>query len=293
MKYAWIKDQRDQFPVAVMCQVLDVSRSGFYAWLEREPSPTQRRREKIAQAAAAAHRQSHGVYGYRKVHDDLQERKIHCCRETVRKVMNENGLRSRTKRKFVVTTDSAHGQPVAQNLLDRDFQATGPNQKWTADITYIDTGAGWLYLAVVMDLFSRRIVGWSMSASLGAQLVIDAMQMALAQRRPSAGLMHHSDRGSQYASCDFRQLLDDHEIVCSMSRRGNCYDNAPTESFFGKLKAEWVHGQHYHTHAEAKQHIFQYIELFYNRQRKHAALGYVSPVVFEELHQSQTSKQAA
>ena len=293
MKYAWIKQQRDHFPVAAMCRVLGVSRSGFYSWLGREPSATQRRRVKIAQAAAAAHRQSHGIYGYRKVHDDLQEQKIDCCRETVRKVMKENGLFSRAKRKFVVTTDSDHQRPVAENLLDRQFQATAPNQKWTADITYIATGQGWLYLAVVMDLFSRRIVGWSMSASLETKLVIDALHMALDQRCPGPGLMHHSDRGSQYASCDFRQLLETHGITCSMSRRGNCYDNAPTESFFGKLKAEWVHGENYTSRHQARQHIFQYIELFYNRKRKHAALGYKSPATFEELHQPQTSKKAA
>ena len=293
MKYAWMKQQRDHFPVAAMCRVLGVSRSGFYAWLKHKPNATQRRRAKIAQAAAAAHRDSHGVYGYRKVHDDLQEQKIDCCRETVRKVMKENGLVSRTKRKFVVTTDSNHGQPVADNLLDRQFDATAPNQKWTADITYVATCEGWLYLAVVMDLFSRRIVGWSMSASLEATLVIDALHMALDQRRPAAGLMHHSDRGSQYASCDFRQLLDGHDIVCSMSRRGNCYDNAPTESFFGKLKAEWVYGEHYATRHQARQHIFQYIELFYNRKRKHAALRYLSPATFETLHQPQNPKQAA
>ena len=293
MKYAWIKTHRDCYPVTTMCRVLGVSRSGFYAWQKREPSASEQRRAEIAQAAAAAHEESHGIYGYRKVHDDLHEQQIDCCRETVRKVMQENGLVSRTKRKFVVTTDSDHGQPAAENLLDRQFEAAAPNQKWTADITYVATREGWLYLAVVMDLFSRRIVGWSMSASLEATLVIDAMQMALEQRRPTPGLMHHSDRGSQYASCDFRQLLDDHGIACSMSRRGNCYDNAPTESFFGKLKAEWVHGENYATRHEARQHIFQYIESFYNRKRKHAALGYLSPATFEALHQPQNPKQAA
>lgn len=293
MKYAWIKNQRDQFPVTVMCRVLAVSTSGFYAWLRRGPSRRQTRRQAIARAAEASYRESHGVYGYRKVHDDLQEHKIACCRETVRKAMREKGLFSRTKRKFVVTTDSGHRQPVADNVLARDFEAAAPNQKWTADITYIPTRQGWLYLAVVMDLFSRRIVGWRMSASLAAGLVLDAMRMALAGRASVAGLLHHSDRGSQYASAGFQQLLDEHGITCSMSGRGNCFDNAPTESFFGKLKTEWVHGEDYPTRAAAEQHVFAYIELFYNRQRKHAALGYVSPAAFEERFRQDFSPQAA
>jgi transposase InsO family protein len=293
VKYAWIKNQRDEFPVTVMCRVLQVSSSGFYAWLRRPPSAHQSRRAAIGEAAEAAYRQSHGIYGYRKVHDDLKEQQIDCCRETVRKVLREKGLFSRAKRKFIVTTDSQHTQPVAENILNRDFEATAPNQKWTADITYIPTRQGWLYLAVVMDLFSRRIVGWSMSASLGAVIVLDALRMALAQRQPPPGLLHHSDRGSQYAAADFQQLLQAHGIVCSMSRRGNCYDNAPTESFFGKLKTEWVHGEDYPTRDDARQHVFTYIELFYNRQRKHAALGYLSPAVFEELYQQKPSTMVA
>lgn len=293
MKYAWIREQRDCFPVIVMCRVLEVSTSGFYAWLRRGPSETEKRRERIGQAAEAAYRQSHGIYGHRKVHDDLQEQQIACCRETVRKVMREKGLFSRTRRRFIVTTTSDHSQPVAENVLGRDFQATSPDQKWSADITYILTREGWLYLAVVMDLFSRRIVGWSMSASLEATLVLDALRMALTTRQPQAGLLHHSDRGSQYACYDFQQLLHEHGIVCSMSRRGNCYDNAPTESFFGKLKTEWVHGEDYLTREQATQHVFHYIELFYNRRRKHAALSYLSPAAFEELFHQQSSQQAA
>lgn len=276
-----------------MCDVLEVSASGYYASLTRPPCARAVRREWIAAAAEAAYHDSHGVYGYRKVHDDLQDRKVECCRETVRHVLGEKGLVSRTKRKFVVTTDSRHDEPVAANVLDRDFKADAPDQKWTADITYIPTRQGWLYLAVVMDLFSRRIVGWSMSASLATTLVLDAVRMALTHRQPTAKLLHHSDRGCQYASADFQQLLAEHGITCSMSRRGNCWDNAPTESFFGKLKTEWVHGVDYVNHREARQHLFQYIELFYNRQRKHAALGYKSPAAFEELFHLQTHIKAA
>ena len=281
MKYAWIAENRDSFPIARMCRTLGVSPSGYYAWRKREPSPQSRRRDQIAQAAVEAYQESYGVYGYRKVHDDLQEQEVECCRETVRKILHEKGLFSRAKRKFVVTTDSQHTMPVAENLLDRQFEATGPNQKWAADITYLATDEGWLYLAVVMDLFSRRITGWSMSDSLQSQLVLDALMMATAARRPGDDLLHHSDRGSQYASDAFQELLRRHTISCSMSRKGNCWDNAPVESFFGKLKTEWVHGKHYFTRAAAETDIFKYIELFYNRKRKHAALGYLSPVDFE------------
>jgi putative transposase len=281
VKYAWIAENRDSFPIARMCHVLGVSPSGYYAWRKRKPSPQRQRRDQIAQAAVEAYQQSYGVYGYRKVHDDLQEQEVECCRETVRKILHEKGLFSRTKRKFVVTTDSQHTMPVAENLLDRQFNATGPNQKWAADITYLATDEGWLYLAVVMDLFSRRIVGWSMSDSLQSQLVLDALMMATAARRPSDDLLHHSDRGSQYASDAFQELLRCHNITCSMSRKGNCWDNAPVESFFGKLKTEWVHGKTYATRKAAETDVFKYIELFYNRKRKHAALGYLSPVNFE------------
>lgn len=288
MKYAWIQQHSDKYPVTVMSRVLGVSRSGYYASLGRGSSTTERRRAEISQAAQVAYRESHGVYGYRKVYDDLQEQKISCCRETVRRVMREKRLFSRSKRKFVPTTDSAHTQAVADNILNRDFEATSPNQKWTADITYIPTREGWLYLAIVLDLFSRRIVGWSVSSSLETSLVSDALKMALSARRPQPGLLHHSDRGSQYASQEFQQLLQDYGVICSMSRRGNCYDNAPTESFFAKLKLEWVHGEDYTTRAEATQHVFTYIEVFYNRRRKHAAIGYRSPDAFEqEFYKSQ------
>jgi transposase InsO family protein len=258
-----------------------------------DAKPRQQRREQIAEAAEAAYRDSHCIYGYRKVHDDLQEQKVKCCRETVRRVLREKGLLSRTKRKFVVTTDSRHQQPVAANVLDRDFQADAPDRKWTGDITYIATRQGWLYLAVVMDLFSRKIVGWATSSSLHATLVLDALGMALRRRMPGAGLVHHSDRGCQYAAADYQRLLADHGIVCSMSRKGNCWDNAPTESFFGKLKVEWVHGVEYADHEEAKRHLFEYIEVFYNRKRKHAALGYESPAAFEDMFNLHSLTEAA
>lgn len=293
MKYAWIHAHRDSYPVKIMCKVLEVSTSGYYDSLKPTQSPRQQRREQIAAAAEAAYRDSHCIYGYRKVHDDLQEQKVECCRETVRRVLREKGLFSRTKRKFVVTTDSRHQQPVAANVLARDFQADAPNQKWSSDITYIATRQGWLYLAVIMDLFSRKIVGWATSASLQATLVLDALDMALRRRTPGEGLVHHSDRGCQYAAADYQRLLADHGIVCSMSRKGNCWDNAPTESFFGKLKVEWVHGVEYADHQEAKRHLFEYIEVFYNRKRKHAALGYESPAAFEDMFYFHSLTEAA
>ena len=291
MKYAWIKKHRKQFPVAVMCRALKVSTSGYYDSIKRQPSTQQIRRQSIAQAAAVSYFESNRVYGYRKVYEDLAEGVI-CCKETLRRVMREIGLLSRIKRKFVVTTNSAHALAIAENILNRNFTADKPNHKWAADITYIPTKIGWLYLAVVMDLFSRRIVGWSMSDTIDSVLVQSAMKMALADRRPSAGLIHHSDRGVQYASGDFQDLLENSNAICSMSRKGNCWDNACVESFFGSLKNEWIRGKIYESFDDAKKDIFNYIEMFYNRKRRHASLGYVSPVVYEEMHEMKQNRAA-
>lgn len=293
MKYAWIEDQRDQYPVRTLCRVLGVSTSGFYQSRARTPGPRTRRRQQIAAAAVEAHDASHGVYGYRKVYDDLQQQQIACCLETVRRALRQEGRMSRVKAKFRVTTDSNHQRPVAPNVLDRDFTASAPNQKWATDITYLPTAEGWLYLAVVLDLFSRRVVGWSMGATLQTSLVQEALQMALQQRRPGGGLLHHSDRGSQYASDAYQELLREHVIIGSMSRRGNCWDNAVVESFFGKLKTEWTRQTVYRTREEAKQDVFRYIEVFYNRYRKHAALDYVSPATYESNYLKEAAHQAA
>ena len=292
MKYAWIKEHDKQFPIAVMSLVLQVSTSGYYAWLERQPSVQQQRHQYIAQAVGRSYFESERIYGYRKIHQDLLEANVVCCKETVRRIMREIGLYSRIKRKFVLTTDSEHDMVVAENLLGRDFISTSPNQKWVADITYIPTAQGWLYLAAVMDLYSRRIVGWSMSNRIDSELVVWAMHMAISQRKAVTGLLHHSDRGSQYCSEVFQELLDENKIVCSMSRKGNCWDNACMESFFGSLKTEWVGHKKYQTRQEAKDDIFKYIELFYNRRRRHASLGYLSPVAYEELYEDE-QKQVA
>ena len=292
MKYAWIKRHRKQFPVAVMCRSLKVSTSGYYDSVKRNPCPQLVRRSSIAQSAAVSYFESKRIYGHRKVHEDLIAEGILCCKETVRRIMRDIGLFSRIKRKFVVTTNSDHALTIAENILDRNFTADAPDQKWAADITYIPTKIGWLYLAVVMDLFSRRIVGWSMSDTIDSELVQSAMRTALADRRPDVGLIHHSDRGVQYASGDFQKLLDDNKTVCSMSRKGNCWDNACVESFFGSLKNEWVKGKIYETFDDAKKDIFNYIEMFYNRKRRHASLGYVSPVVYEEMHEMKQNRAA-
>jgi len=282
VKYAWIREHAGEFPVALMCTVLAVSTSGYYEWLLRKPTARQEKRKAIAEKAAAFHARSRGIYGYRKVHRDImKETKLVCCAETVRRVMRENGLFSKVKRKFVRTTDTRHSLPVAENLLARDFTATAPDQKWVADITYIRTLEGWLYLAGIMDLYSRRIVGWAMSERIDTELVSQALNMALRHRQPAPGLLHHSDRGVQYASEAFQDILTRCGIECSMSRKGNCWDNAVQESFFGKVKVEHVRDRVYATREEAKLDLFWYIEVFYNRIRRHAALGYVAPAEFE------------
>jgi len=221
VKYAFIRRNSADYPKALIYRVLNVSKSGYYSWLQRKPSQSQIKREQIAEEIKVVHAESRQIYGYRKVHEELiQTQKIEICRETVRRIMRQLGLRSKIKRKYVVTTDSAHSQPVAENLLDRDFEVEQPNRRWVADITYIRTVEGWLYLAAVMDLFSKRIVGWSFSEKIDAGLVCQAFKMAILQRQPSEGLLHHSDRGVQYASDDFQALLEGAGAICSMSRKG-------------------------------------------------------------------------
>ncbi len=292
MKYAWIEKRKRLFPNTVMCRVLKVSTSGYYDSIKRQPSAQQVRRRSLGQAVAKSYFESDRVYGYRKVYGDLEAEQIQCCEETVRRIMRDIGFYSRIKRKFVVTTDSNHIFKIADNLLNRNFNTDRPNHKWAADITYIPTRQGWLYLAVVMDLFSRKIVGWAMSENIDSALVQSAMKMALLHRRPGDGLIHHSDRGVQYAAGDFQDLLEDNNVVCSMSRKGNCWDNACVESFFGSLKTERVKGKIYESFEDAKNDIFNYIEMFYNRKRRHKTLGNVSPVVYEEMYEMKQERAA-
>jgi putative transposase len=246
----------------------------------------RQRRQAIARAAWQSHRDSHGTYGYRRVHRDLiEDHEIACCRETVRRVMAELGLSGKHKRRFIKTTDSNHDEPVARNLLQRDFTATRPDQKWLADITYIRLAEGWLYLAVILDSFSRRVVGWSLSRHIDADLVCAALAMALRRRCVSSDLLHHSDRGVQYASQALREMLEREGLTMSMSRKGDPWDNAMMESFFGSLKTEWI-DTGYATEAQARMEVFKYIEVFYNRTRRHSALGYLSPAEYERRYET-------
>lgn len=284
MKYQFIADHREEFEITVMCRVLAVSRSGYYAWRNRPTSARKMADQELSQHIKQIHDHSRQTYGSPRIQAELAENGVNCGCKRVARLMRQEELFAKQSRKFkVITTDSAHPYPVAPNLLAQDFTASRPNEKWLTDITYIPTAEGWLYLAVVLDLYSRRIVGWAMGDRLERHLVIAALQMAVKMRQPPPGLLHHSDRGSQYASDDYQALLTQHQMRCSMSRTGNCYDNAPTESFFGTLKTELVHHCQYQTKAEAKTDIFEYIEVFYNRFRRHSALAYQSPVNFEKL----------
>jgi transposase InsO family protein len=265
-----------------MCDVLEVSRSGYYAWLRRTPSPRQTRTAQLTEEIRQVHAASRQIYGSPRVHRQLQAQGVKCSENTVAKLMRQCGIRSKRTKKFRgVTTDSRHGRPIAANTLDRRFARDGINEAWVADITYIPTREGWLYLAAILDLCSRKVVGWAAAGHLRAELVAKALQMALRERTPNGPLLHHSDRGVQYACDEYQAILSAHRIEVSMSRRGDCYDNAVMESFFSTLKQELVHHADYATREAARQSLFEYIEVFYNRQRLHSALGYVSPHSFE------------
>jgi transposase InsO family protein len=275
-------EHRGDYPLALIAKVFEVSTSGYYEWLHRPPSARQRRRQVLAEAVRETFHESHENYGSRKVTEELVKAELNVCRNTVARIMREENLRSRTqKRRFVITTNSDHADPIAPNRLARDFHASRPDQKWVADITYVPTATGWAYVAAVMDLFSRKIVGWAVSESLESDLVIDALDQAIRTRRPASGLVHHSDRGCQYASERYRRLLDDHRIACSMSRRGDCWDNAPMERLMNSLKNEWTNHHSYRCVEDVQRSLFHYIEIFYNRRRRHQALGYLPPEAFE------------
>lgn len=265
-----------------MCRVLAVSVSGSYAWCERPASQREQLNEVLVAEIRQVHTESLETYGSPRIHQELCGRGRCCSRKRVERLMRQHRIPGKCKRRRkVVTTDSQHSLPVAPNQLNQEFQATAPNQKWLADITYIPTAEGWLYLACVLDLFSRKIVGWAMDKTMTTTLVTDALEMALQQRKPAVGLLHHSDRGSQYASLTYQACLADHHIQVSMSRTGNCYDNAVMESFWVTLKNERIHDQTYHTRSKARTDIFLFIEGFYNRRRRHSTLGCLSPDQFE------------
>jgi putative transposase len=281
VKFEFIEAEKARWSIAFMCKRLGVSKSGFYAWRRRPPSPRSIEDERLLAEIRVVHVESRGRYGSPRVHRELAAKSIHASKHRVARLMRENGLRGRRRRRFRHTTDSNHALPVAPNTLARTFTADAPNKVWVTDITYIPTHEGWLYLAAILDLYSRRVVGWSMSDRITRQLTLDALSMGLQARTPPAGLLHHSDRGSQYASADYRAALAAAGIECSMSRKGDCWDNAVAESFFGTLKTELVHEANWTTRAEARSAVFEYLEVFYNRRRIHSSIGYVSPEEFE------------
>ena len=282
MKYRFISDQRERANVGLMCKVLNVSRSGYYAWIKRPESRRSRENRKLADHIKVIHAKSRKIYGAPRIHKELKENGVSCGHNRVARIMKQEGLRSVAPKKFKATTDSNHNFPVSPNLLKQDFNVKEPHRVWLADITYISTGEGWLYLSVIMDLGSRRIMGWAMSDRMKRKLTLDALMMALCNRPQSNGIIHHSDRGSQYASSEYQKELKEHGLTSSMSRKGNCWDNAPLESFFHSLKTEWVYRFRYKTRQEARASLFDYIEIFYNRQRRHSTLGYITPCQYEQ-----------
>lgn len=284
MTFRFIADNTDAWPVTWMCEALEVSASGYHVWAARPDSPTETWRQELVGAIEEIHADVKHRYGSPRMTAELNARGHECSENTVAQLMREQGIRAKAPRRFVRTTDSNHRLPVADNILDRNFEPDGPNEKWCADITYIPTREGWLYLAVVEDLFSRMIVGWSMDETMESRLVVDALAMAVARRRPDAGLLAHSDRGSQYASEHYQRVLSAEGIVCSMSGVGQCWDNAPMESFFGHLKCEIASGEMFATRDQARAEIFEYLEVFYNRVRLHSSLGFVSPDEFERTY---------
>jgi putative transposase len=280
--FRFIEEHQGTWPVRLLCDALGVSPAGYYAWRDRPASARQQQHDALLVEIRAIHAEFHARYGSPRVHAELAARGHDCCVNTVAKLMQGHGIRAKTARKFRCTTDSNHGLPVAENLLGRQFDPESPNEAWVADITYIPTREGWLYLAAVEDLYSRRVVGWSMSERLESRLVVDALALAVERRLPGEGLLAHSDRGSQYASDHYQTLLARHGITCSMSRRADCWDNAPMESFFASLKKELVHDADFASRAEARAAIVEYIEVFYNTKRRHSSLGYVSPAEYEQ-----------
>jgi putative transposase len=283
MTFRFIEEHKGHWPIRLLCETLEVSPAGYYAWRQRPRSAQEQRQDTLLVEMRAIHVEFKARYGSPRMHAELVARGHACCVNTVAQLMRDHGIVAKSARKFrITTTDSNHDLPVAENLLDRQFDPSAANEVWLADITYLPTREGWLYLAAVEDLYSRKVVGWSMSEHMESRLVVDALEMAVQRRLPDEGLLAHSDRGSQYASQHYQLLLARHGIACSMSRRADCWDNAPMESFFASLKKELVHDADFATRAEARAAIFEYIEVFYNGQRRHSSLGYVSPAEYEQ-----------
>jgi putative transposase len=284
MRFRQIEDQRGLWPVRIMCDALNVSASGYYAWRSRPESARKIANRGLLDDIQRVHAHHCERYGAPRIHAELRAEGQIISRKRIERVMRRHGIRARAPRRYrVCTTDSKHSLPVAANLLDQNFVAERPNQVWLADITYIPTGEGWLYLAVILDLFTRKVVGWAMRDHMRAELTIAALTMAIQRRRPGPGLTHHSDRGSQYAAGDYRDILRAAAVTQSMSRKANCWDNAPMESFFGTLKTELVHQREYPDRDAARRDLFAYIEGYYNRQRIHSAIGYITPEQAEAI----------
>jgi len=281
VKFRFMAEHREHFRARKMCEVLNVSRSGYYAWLHRQPSRRERENEAIAVHVREVHRRSREIYGSPRIYAELRDEGKGWGRHRVARIMREEGLRARCARRFRWIATKHEELPASPDLLRRTFAASSPNQIWAGDFTIIRTGEGWLHLAMLLDLFSRKVVGWATSANPRQELALEALRMAIAQRQPRPGLIHHSDRGAQYASAEYQNLLDRHGMRCTMSRPGNCLDNAVAESFFHTLKTEWIYHAHYKTRREARLAIFEYIEGFYNTERRHSSLDYQSPEEYE------------
>jgi putative transposase len=284
VRFEFIQAEKANFPVTVLCRVLEVSSSGFYRWLHAQPSERQTTNEQLKIEIKSIHRESRGTYGSPRIHAELHARGIEIGRNRVARLMAELGVTGRRPRRFRKTTDSHHNHPIAPDLVARDFNPSAPNQLWAADITYIPTASGWAYLAVVLDLFSRRVIGWAIDEHMRTELVLEALDRALGTRGPDEGLVHHSDRGSQYASTKHREALERRGIRVSMGARGCAYDNAAVESFFATLKKDLVYRTNWLDPHQAAMAISEYIQVFYNRRRRHSTLGYMSPAEYEALH---------
>jgi len=281
MRYPFINAEKVNYPVVILCRVMCVSRAGFYSWQKRLPSRREQENERLRRRIREIHSQSRRTYGVPRIFKVLRRGGDRVGLHRIERLCREDGVKACYNRKYRVTTQSSHTLPVAENVLNREFRPTAPNRAWAGDITYVATNEGWLYLATVLDLYSRRVIGWSMGTSLQSSLVKDALHMALDRRGRVDGVLHHSDRGVQYASSEYQRILDQEGLRCSMSRKGNCWDNAVVESFFKTLKVECVYRQKIQTREQARQMIFEYIEVFYNRQRIHSTLDYRSPVDYE------------
>jgi putative transposase len=291
VRYLFLKAEQAHFSLAALCRAMEVSESGFYAWRKRPDSRRKQQDKALLQQIQEVHQESEQTYGSPRVYQELKAQEVPCSEKRIAHLMHDHQISAQTSKRFVTTTQSDPALPVAQNVLDRQFTVETPNAKWTADITYVWTSEGWLYLAVILDLFSRRIVGWSMGNTLERSLVLSALSMAVTGRRPNTGLLCHSDRGSQYASGDYQTQLRAAGITGSMSRKGNCWDNAPTESFFASFKRELVHRTHFPTHEAARSAVFRWIEVWYNHKRRHSTLGYLSPEAFERQYQQKQQEQ--